>query len=155
MGKPWVFATMRLFVAKAFFASRCQHASKRGRFVRMKEFFCLTPVVKGALSRYSVLLRRCFCGRKWRPGDPRPRRRPTSYRHGAHFFVLQAGSFAIDQRRSISRLPKSFLSRTKSTSGFKNWSRKGERKDELAQWRTWTMEKCTETKAGLQAAVSR
>ena len=39
-------------------------------------------------------------------------------RVAAALFVLQARSCAIDRRRSMSQLPKLFLSRTKSTPGF-------------------------------------
>ena len=56
--------------------------------------------IKGALSRYSVLLCRFFCSQKWRRGSSRPRHRPTSCRHWLawpHFFLL----FKSDASQSI------------------------------------------------------
>ena len=58
---------------------------------------------KGALSRYSVIFCRFFCGRKWRRGDSRPRRRPTRSRPLPHFFS-SVSSFAINRRRGMSQL---------------------------------------------------
>ena len=46
-----------------------------------------------------------FCGRKWRRGDSRPRRRPTRSRPLPHFFSSPVSSFAINRRRGISQLP--------------------------------------------------
>ena len=55
--------------------------------------------LKGALSRYSVILCRFFCGRKWRPGDSRRRRRPTR----SSFFLHQCwASQSIDVGVSVS-----------------------------------------------------
>ena len=46
-----------------------------------------------------------FCGRKWRRGDSRPRRRPTRSRPLPHIFSSPVSSFAINPRRGISQLP--------------------------------------------------
>ena len=46
-----------------------------------------------------------FCGRKWRRGDSRPRRRPTRSRPLPHFFSSPVSRFAINRCRGISQLP--------------------------------------------------
>ena len=76
-----------------------------------------------------------FCGRKWRRGDSRPRRRPTRSSPLPHFFSSPVSSFAINRRRDITTdqsvtLAKSFLSRTKM--GFEIRSKKWKQKDKLA-----------------------
>ena len=72
-----------------------------------------------------------FCGRKWRRGDSRPRRRPTRSRPLPHFFSFT--SFELrDQSTSGYQsviLAKSFLSRTKM--GFELRSRKWKQKTSL------------------------
>ena len=97
--------------------------------------------LKGALSCYSVFL--CwfffFCGRKWRRGDLRPRRRPTSRRALAaiffHLFYMFEDLRLIDVVVSVScpcKVTPLSLSRTKL--GFEIWSRKWKDKFAHQQW---------------------
>ena len=65
--------------------------------------FTIVWRVKGALSRYSVILCRFFWGRKWRRGHARPRRRPTRSRPSPHFFLHRfRASRSIDVGVSVS-----------------------------------------------------
>ena len=73
-----------------------------------------------------------FCGRKWRRGDSRPRRRPTRSRPLQHFFSYPVSSSAINRRRGISQLPLQSHSSLGRRMGFEIRSRKWKQKDKFA-----------------------
>ena len=93
-----------------------------------------------------------FCGRKWRRGDSRPRRRPMRSRPLPHlFFSSPVPSFAIDRRRRIRQLP------LQSSSLGRSWALRcdEESQNKKASVAVNNGENFMESKTGLQSSTDR